>query len=318
METCTYCTSTSHLTLFPTDDIFGNQYALKKCAQCKVVFLSPKPTPELLAQAYDESYYGEGEEKFNKGWIEKLLDYFRGQRAHRFARAMGFRGKVLDIGCGNGRFLQYLAQQGTFETHGIEMPGGSAERAARIDGLKLKIGALTNNDYPKHHFDGVSLIHVFEHLTDPKETLDIIDQILKPNGVLFMSFPNISSFQARWFKGKWFHMDAPRHIFFFEREDFLSLMASRGYELEIERHFTMEYNPFGFQQSLLNTFCKKREVLYEQLKGHDAYVEEYKGLKMWMMQLFFKLSGPLFVLSDVIESAFKRGATVEFILRKKN
>ena len=79
---------------------------------------------------------------------------------------------------------------------------------------------LEKNDFAPQSFDAVTLIHVFEHLPDPRQTLEIISEILKKDGILMMSFPNIDSFQSRIFKGKWLHIDPPRHLFFFSPKDF--------------------------------------------------------------------------------------------------
>ena len=61
--------------------------------------------------AYSSEYYGEGEEKFNGG-VERILDHFRKQRAVRLNHYMKKPGKVLDLGCGNGRFLSFMGQLG--------------------------------------------------------------------------------------------------------------------------------------------------------------------------------------------------------------
>ena len=108
---CGFCNAHNHSLLYPTTDIFGNHWELHNCHECEAIFLAPFPTPEQFEQAYGEDYYGEGEEKF-EGFFERLLDRFRMGRAKRFARFLKGSGRVLDIGCGNGTFLQYVKQQG--------------------------------------------------------------------------------------------------------------------------------------------------------------------------------------------------------------
>lgn len=270
-----------------------------------------------MAQAYDASYYGEGDEKFNEGIIEKILDYFRNQRARRIAKHINNKGRVLDIGCGNGRFLEQIQHHGDIESYGIEMPGGSAGRAKALLGNRLNIGSLDSNDYPNAYFDAITLFHVFEHLTEPKQYLDQIFKLLKPGGILYMSFPNINSFQAKWFKGDWLHLDPPRHLFFFTPDVFRKEMEKYGFYTLHERHFNLEYNPFGFQQSLLNKIYAKRELLYESLKGNTAYTNSYSTWNLKFQNIAFKLTAPLFILSDFFESSFGRGATVEFTLIKR-
>ncbi len=316
-NTCPYCQLQNSFALYPTYDIFNDKFFINKCKSCDAFFLAPKPTSEQLARAYDESYYGSGDEKFKEGMIEKMLDYFRMKRAKTVSNYIGRKGKVLDIGCGNGKFLSFVKNEGNIEIFGIEMEGNSAKRAEKIPGIHLKKGFLEKNDFASESLDAITLFHVFEHLSEPKQTVEIISKILKKGGILMMSFPNIDSFQSRIFKGKWLHLDPPRHLFFFSPDDFKNEMKKFGFEILLEKHFSIEYNPFGFQQSLLNCIFKKREILYESLKGNKEYVKGFSKTNLFLQNLFFKLSAPFFIFSDAIESTFRKGATVEFMMRKK-
>ena len=197
------------------------------------------------------------------------------------------------------------------------MEGNSAKRASRIQEIKLKTGLLEPNDFPENYFDSISLFHVFEHLTEPKKTLNTIARIVKPNGIAVFSFPNIASFQAKWFKGKWLHLDPPRHLFFFEPHVFIKLMKSRGFLLENKHHVSMEQNPFGMAQSILNCFQKKREILFESLKGNKNYVKEYSKLNLFFQKVFFACTMPFFIVTDFFASIFGKSATIEFVFRKK-
>jgi 2-polyprenyl-3-methyl-5-hydroxy-6-metoxy-1,4-benzoquinol methylase len=313
---CGYCKKDDSRILYPTFDIFGNDFTINHCNQCKAFFLSPRPSEVLLAKAYDDSYYGKKDEKF-EGKVEQFINYFRNKRAGRLSKYLKDGSFVLDIGCGNGKFLKSLLQFGKYELHGIEMEGNSAKRAARIQEIKLKMGALQPDDFKKESVDAISLFHVFEHLTEPKETLEILSNIIKKDGILMISIPNIDSFQSSMFKGKWLHLDPPRHLFFFSPKDFKELLLTFGFEVIEEKHFITEQNPFGMVQSILNCFTKKREVLYEALKGNTEYAKEYSNFNIQFQRLFFMCSFPLFIVTDWVASLFRKGATVEYIFRKK-
>jgi SAM-dependent methyltransferase len=282
---------------------------------CKAHFLSPEPSEQQLSQAYDDSYYGRSIEKFGE-LTERALDLFRKQKAAFVARHVPDQGNILDVGCGNGRFLKNTLSFGRFNLYGIEMPGRSAERAARIPEISLKVGNLRENEFPDSFFDAVTLFHVFEHLTEPSSTLGTISRILKGGGVCVMSFPNIDSFQARIFKGKWLHLDPPRHRFYFEPDDFIEIASGFGFVVEKISFVSLEQNPYGMIQSILNCFLSKREVLFEWLKGNSEYVRDSSAASLILQACFFVSTFPLFVLADVIESLFKKGATVQFVLRK--
>jgi len=315
---CGYCKRPGGRVLYPTVDMSGTVWTVNRCEGCKAFFLSPRPSAEEIRRAYDTAYYGEQEEKFSSPVIEKMLDVFRAGRARRLHRYLSPGARVLDIGCGNGNFLQFLLRFGSYELHGVEREGKAAERAARVKGIHLKKGTLARGDFPGRTFDAVTLFHVFEHLEEPAETLDIIGEILKPGGVVVFSFPNISSLQSRLFKGRWLHLDPPRHLFFFDPDDFQRILATRGFDPLYRKFFSLEMNPFGAVQSLLNVVLKKREVLFEAFKGNRQYIQEYLPLSLALQKAFFLVAMPVFVLTDAVASLAGRGATVEMAFGKRD
>jgi hypothetical protein len=107
-----------------------------------------------------------------------------------------------------------------------------------------------------------------------QQWLHIIENILKPGGVLVMSFPNMNSHQARWFKGDWLHLDPPRHLFYFKPIDFIGLMQKKGFELVHEQHISLEQNPYGltWNSPLLATGNSKLKIMRnERAETHIKY-----------------------------------------------
>ena len=314
---CGFCKTTNSKIMYPVSDIFGHNFNINKCNNCYAFFLSPTPTFEQLDMAYDSTYYGSNEKKFSFPVIEQVLDYFRSGRARKLAKYLKENDAVLDIGCGNGRFLMYLNKIGNYKLFGTELPGNSAERTSKIKEINLKIGMLEHSDFEPETFSAITLFHVFEHLTEPKTILEIISKIIKPKGILIMSFPNIDSLQAKWFKGKWLHLDPPRHLFFFAPNDFEKLLNCYGFELVGKQFMSFEQNPYGMVQSILNKIVTRREVLFERLKGNNHYAKEYSKLNILLQKLFFIATMPVFMITDIFVSFAGKGATVEFVFRKR-
>jgi 2-polyprenyl-3-methyl-5-hydroxy-6-metoxy-1,4-benzoquinol methylase len=308
---CCFCGESHSHRLYPTSSIAKDDFYVCRCLDCRAVFLSPRPTQEQLARAYDDCYYGRGEMKFT-ALIEKVLDYFRSSRARTVTKHVGSPAKILDIGCGNGKFIGHLIKRG-FAAYGIELPGKAADRAAQIPQLNLKIGRLEDGDFDEDFFDGICMWHVFEHLAAPKETLQIVRKILKPGGCLIMSLPNIDSLQSRLFKGRWLHLDPPKHLFFLEPKDLIAQMKQLGFSLIKLRYFSLEQNPFGMQQSILNCLLSKREVLYEALKGNTTYTAEYSRSSIMLQKLFYVGSFPVFAVLAALEAIVRMGGTVELV-----
>lgn len=313
---CLYCQSHGATALYTATDMYNFEFNVVQCANCRAVYLDPQPTLQQLDHAYSEHYYGEQEKKFFSPF-ELVLDYFRKQRARALTNHLAPNAHILDIGCGNGRFLHFVSQMGNYHLHGVELPGKAAQRAAQIPNIHLKIGELQANDFEPQSIDAVTMFHVVEHLPNPAEVLAIISQIIKPGGVAIISFPNIDSWQSRFFKGKWLHLDPPRHLYFFSPKDFSIQMQKHGFETIKTKYFNPEYNPFGLLQSVLNYFSDQRDILYEHLKHNKQYTANYSKLNLTLQTLFFVCSFPLFILADAVESVFKKSGTVEMVFRKK-
>jgi len=314
MPKCIACKSPDHRIKFDLEDQYGDCYQLLKCEACNCHYLNPPPNEWQLQRAYDEAYYGEGEEnkKFSP-LVERTLNIFRAAKAKKLSRKLKPGGRFLDIGCGDGELLMQLAKQSDYELFGLEIPGKAAERAVRREGIHLIIGELRTVNLPEDHFDGISLIHVFEHLSDPTESLQLISTILKKGGRLIIEQPNIESWQAKNFKDKWLHLDPPRHLNLMGPKALKKLLNQHGFKCVSESYFSPQFSPFGVQQSLLNLICKKREVLYEHLKGSKEYVKGYSKLNLFMQKLFHWLTFPLFVLTDLIASIFGKGGTMKMV-----
>lgn len=315
MAECINCKSLSSKFKYDVTDIFGDTFKFVQCLNCKVYFLNPRPTSSQLSKAYAEDYYGYGDKKFN-GLIESLLLWFKSRNAKKISSFIPESASVLDVGCGNGSFLKSLHKNGNFKLFGIEPQGKSAERASNIKEVNLHVGYLEKGLYDNSQFDFISLIHVFEHLANPSEVLEIITEISKEKGILLIEIPNINSWQAKIFKESWLHLDPPRHLNMFPPKVLESQLQNLGWQLEKETFIAPQYSPFGVQQSILNVFLNKRDVLYEFLKGNKAYVEDYSKLSLFLMQVFQWLSFPLFVLTDVIASLCKKGGTVKMYFKK--
>ena len=315
MKDCLICSKTTWSKRFDINDIFEERYNFGYCKSCQVYSLNPFPDSRQLAQAYDESYYGFGDKKFNPS-VEKIVNLFRLRNAKQFAKKLPIRATILDVGCGNGSFLESLGKQGEFKLHGIEPSGKSGDRAASITSLDLHRGFLERTTYSNSYFDAIVLTHVFEHLPNPMEVLEIITNISKTEGVLQIEIPNIDSLQYRLFKSKWLHLDPPRHLNMFPPKVLIKNLQNLGWEVESQCFFSPQFSPFGVQQSLLNTIVSKRELLYEHLKGNITYCSSSAGTSLFLQKLFHWFSFPVFIFTDFLASLLNKGATVKLRFRK--
>lgn len=315
-QACVFCGSAVAVRLYGITTNQGESYGFERCSNCQAVYLVPSPSPIRLAEAYSEDYFGHRQTKFLP-WLESVAEGYRRLRSRRVIRVVPPGGRVLDVGCGNGQFLRSIAESG-IEAHGLEIPGKAAERAAQVPGIELFVGRLAEAPYTGGSFDAVTLWHVLEHLPNPRATLQAIEGLLKPSGYLFVSLPNIDSWQSRIFKGRWLHHDPPRHLCYLGAQD-LELQLRKLSLRPVRRSFySIEQNPFGFQQSLLNTIQPKRDVLYQALKGDKRVYDEHGRLAVWLQLGFFAVTFPMFAALSVLESAMGRGGTMELVFKKQS
>ncbi len=309
--TCGFCAAADGTPLFTSVSETDRRRQWLRCQVCQSVSPSPRPTSAELFDAYNAQYYGEGERKFLPP-VEAVIELFRDQRARFASSLVPAGGRLLDVGCGNGNFLERCANRG-LSVAGTELPGAAAERARKRLGNRLHVGSLMSACFAEKSLDLVMFWHVYEHLDQPALYLEESCRILKPGGRLVLALPNIESGQARIFRGSWLHLDPPRHLFFQGPSALTRAAESRGFAAEKFSHFSLEQNVFGWLQSSLNLVDRKRDLLYEYFKGNV----EGSGVRV---ALHLLAAAALFLPSlsaASIESSLGHGGTYLAVFRKK-
>jgi SAM-dependent methyltransferase len=232
-EHCPLCTGTAAPYLTDTCDLhYGieGRWNYERCLSCRVVFLNPAPTALFLDSAYDDGYYSYQEFVSEPAWkraIRRVIGYQPGSTGDpRFERP----GRVLDIGCGSGEFLYKMKLAG-WETHGVEVSAKAAALGNSAHGLNIQAGTLASAQLAPEAFDYIRLNHSFEHLLDPRGTLQLIHRYLAPTGRLFIGVPNVEGFAARAFGKYWWNLGPPVHPFNYSRHTLTWLLDQHGFEI---------------------------------------------------------------------------------------
>lgn len=205
-------------------------YDLVRCRDCSLVFVANPPGPQALQKLYsfEAGYHSE---LGSDSWAVQHHQN-EAQRNLAVLQRHSREGRLLDIGCSTGLFLE-LARGAGFDASGIEYSPDSA-RVAQAKGLDVAVGALTDGRYDEQSFDLVTLWDVIEHLPDPQATLAVAARLLKPGGLLVAKTPNcdgwyprLSLMVAQWV-GYWGHPDPPGHLFQFSTRTLTDLFTRHG------------------------------------------------------------------------------------------
>lgn len=299
----------------------GDRFPLVRCHQCKVYALHPPPNNQQLLHYYSAEYYGGSRRKF-VGPIARIVEWFQDSRCRFVARYLHAFGppatgdvhnrRVLDVGCGNGGFLTGMKKLG-FTAEGTEWTTESAARLPREQNIPVHVGDLVDLDLPAESFDVITLWHVFEHLRAPDAALEKIHRLLKPGGLLFLSMPNHESWQAWRFGTNWFHLDPPRHLHGFGVKSLLVLLTIKNFHWLRVSTFSLEQNPYGFLQSILNAFGYPRDRAYAVLKGTSKSPLSTRLKDLALVALLT----PFALVYSTVESLAGNGATMTVVARKR-
>ncbi|HAO93375.1 MAG: hypothetical protein A2X93_08210 [Deltaproteobacteria bacterium GWC2_56_8] len=291
----------------------GASYNIRFCPSCGLGKTFPFLSPERLKKIYSSTYREDDSTRF-PGPLEAVINIVRTGRCRR-VEALAKKGRVLDIGCGRADFLLLMKGRG-WEAHGLELDERIKERGGKARGVELKYGGLEENRFPDAFFDAVTLWHVFEHLSDPAWALGECKRILKPGGTLVIAVPNVKSLQARMTGKHWFHFDPPFHLYHYSALNLSRLLEASSFKVEKVRHFSFEYNPFGFLQSIFNRMGFRANLFYDFLRSrHRGTAEDYFCIAVMFIMMPVIL--PLSILLSIAEALLRQGGTIEVYARKQ-
>ncbi len=310
---CPLCRSRIQTKVWTEVQAGQDLFIYRQCCGCGFVFLNPRPDEKGILKYYTQDYYGEGSHKFRSS-LEAFRLFFARKRMLRVQKFFPCPGKVLDVGCGQGTFLQLL-KEGGWDCYGIELTEASASRASRL-GIPVAVGEIDENGFAPHSFDLITLWQVLEHLPEPLKTLKKLTRLLKKGGILAISTPNIDSLQARASTRQWFHLDPPRHLCLFSPQTLEGMVSSLGFTFLKIRHFSMEQNPYGWLQSLMNLLGDTDNHLYMVLKNNPGLGKQrLSSLEQGKMFLLAASLSPFCILLSLTMAMFRSGDTIEAYFR---
>ncbi|QDK83958.1 class I SAM-dependent methyltransferase [Spirosoma sp. KCTC 42546] len=236
METITECPvcGSSHFNPFLVckDYLVSLQnFTIQECQACGFRLTNPRPDANSIGSYYkSEDYVSHNDE--GKGVINMayriVRNYTLDSKLRLINKLNGRQGRVLDVGCGTGAFLE-SCKKGGWQIIGME-PDRDARTIAqkKLEAeIKPNLNALTGTK----PVDIITLWHVLEHIPNLNEVIPQLHQLLERKGTLLIAVPNSDSYDAQYFKEFWAAYDVPRHLYHFTPTTIKPLFEKHGFKL---------------------------------------------------------------------------------------
>lgn len=283
MTSCIACSASNFIPL-------GKKYPnhLERCISCGLVQFTINPTEAELIEHYRNYPISGALSAVTKKRYAELLDKLEPFKV---------TGRMLDVGCGEGFFLEEAKKRG-WEVHGTEF----AEKYISIckdKGIRMQHGKLNPQNYPTAYFDVITWFEVIEHINYPVGELKNITQLLRNDGALYITTPNFNSLSRNWLKGKWSVIEYPEHLVYYTPTTLRQLLHQSGFTaINIK---TTGISPGRISQSVgkLN-----HETFHDVDRAWQEQLEKNSGMKLLKMMVngILKITGT----GDSMKALFRK------------
>lgn len=218
---------------------YSAHYQINRCNSCGLTYSSPVMDGAGVGRLYEESSETNvlpGEEDNVR---RTMALYYKLAAPHLAARD-----RMLDVGCDMGFMLEAAGADGFKNLHGIEPAPVARGIAGAIPGAVISDGFFEDANYPSHFFDLITLIHVLDHLYDPRVVLRRAIDSLRPGGLVVAVVHNVDSLLGK-ILGERFPIFNLYHHYFFNKQTLAELFRRQGYEV-VEVRSTCNCYSLGF------------------------------------------------------------------------
>lgn len=212
-------------------DTCAEQFTLRRCATCDVIYLSPRPDACELERIYPPQYNAFHFHRIRNPIVRGGRQWVQKGKVSAIRRLVPPDADIIDVGCGSGALLQLMARHGS---PGWRLVGSdfNADALAALEpsGIATLVGRFEELELDRQ-FDLIILNQAIEHFDDPAAVVAKAAEALKPGGILFIETPCTEGFDARLFHARyWGGYHIPRHWTLFSRSSIRRLLGDNGFD----------------------------------------------------------------------------------------
>ena len=204
---------------------YSAHYQINRCRNCGLTHSSPVMDDAGVSALYEKS----SETNVMPGEEDNVRRTMAGYYNLAAPHLPG-RERMLDVGCDMGFLLETARADGFAEVWGIEPVPLARRVAEKIPGSHITAQFFEDTDFPADHFDLIALIHVLDHLFDPRLVLRRALVNLRPGGVIMAVVHNVDSLLGK-VLGERFPIFNLYHHYFFNKETLAELFRRHGFEV---------------------------------------------------------------------------------------
>lgn len=291
---------------------YPGEFQFLRCRRCNMIFQSPRVKFDKSLRYYkSKTYWGLDVTNQKSSW-----DWTKEREKHYGVMYRGIlkrkkTGKILDVGCGLGLFLSKFSDLG-WDVFGTEVSPDVAKFAKEKFGTKVFLGDLTKINF-KQRFDVIVFSSVFEHLYWPNQTLQKVKKLLKENGLLVITLPNIESLGHMLFQNDWHTLDPGRHIYQYSPGTISELLSKHGFGVEDINHNYFTHNYYGLFTSLRYKFSPKFKKARNKKDSNHTRLGTESSLKMEVGKI---LANIFAYFGALIEGIINKGESMTVYAKK--
>jgi 2-polyprenyl-3-methyl-5-hydroxy-6-metoxy-1,4-benzoquinol methylase len=198
-----------------------------QCNNCSLEYVNPRPRADVIVGGYSDAV----DPTFVAQNDDRIATFRRTLQGvlHKLSWHDGGGRKLLDIGCAGGAFA--AARDLGFDPVGVEPSRWLADFGRRTYGLDVRDGVLGRGMFPEPSFDVITVWDVIEHVPEPHGLLSLAHDLLKPGGLLIVSYPDVGSVAARSLGSRWpFWLSV--HLLYYTRGTMAKQLSRAGFDVE--------------------------------------------------------------------------------------